>query len=336
MPRKRRTGSVAAAFTERSTSVDGTSDHQIEHWSIVQLDEHFCVGTELYRRDNDVVVNVALTLSDTSLWTEDTVVALKQLRKTKNNAQEFYRHELNSHVRFCNPQHLNIVKCYPLFLETKDVYVLVVDYAAPGRMDKTYNAQSSHAETLQALLDVVHGLEHIHSLGAVHFDLKRSNVVCHKTEERDQPICKLIDFGSCHKIGAVVEVGLSMGFTRRYAAPELLENNSATHVCVSPAQDVWSLAIMALRVYDLELWHEATQEDAEYVRFSSFMRSCKKKPRPLKLEGAECVPQVIRRLLPRMLDPDPNTRVSLGEVKQDLVRELSKEALKQELLKNRV
>ena len=95
----------------------------------------------------------------------------------------------------------------------------------------------SQASALQIIVACCKALEHAHSLGILHGDLKPTNVMV-----TDEGTAKLIDFGSAPSVGdrAIAGPDLTLAATPLYASPQILGGK-----CAERRDDVYSLACLS-------------------------------------------------------------------------------------------
>ena len=89
---------------------------------------------------------------------------------------------------------------------------------------------------LDMKMQIMRGVHHIHSRGALHLDIKPENVGI-KFNGKDPVRCKLLDFGSS-KFMANLCVGDAVQTTRRYRPPEMAKG------IVGPGSDVYSTGVL--------------------------------------------------------------------------------------------
>jgi serine/threonine protein kinase len=99
--------------------------------------------------------------------------------------------------------HENIIKLHSYF-ETAEEYVLLMEYAnkAIYLQELTYDNHTpveDNQELQIYALDLFEGLNHIHSKGIIHCDIKLDNMLAHIEDDDKTPIMKLCDFGLAHR-----------------------------------------------------------------------------------------------------------------------------------------
>ena len=108
---------------------------------------------------------------------------------------------------------------------------------------------------LKCLLEIVYGMEYLHSIGVVHGDLKCANVMCSsKLSDARGFVCKIADFGLARTSEGATEMHSSSPGTALFAAPELLSSGSlGNHSDVySFGMVAWHLMSMGSAAADLE------------------------------------------------------------------------------------
>lgn len=108
---------------------------------------------------------------------------------------------------------------------------------------------------LKCLLEIVFGMEYLHSIGVVHGDLKCANVMCSsKTTDARGFVCKIADFGLARTSEGATDMHSSSPGTALFAAPERLSSGSlGSHSDVySFGMLAWHLVSMGSLAADLE------------------------------------------------------------------------------------
>jgi serine/threonine protein kinase len=108
---------------------------------------------------------------------------------------------------------------------------------------------------LKCLLEIVYGMEYLHSIGVVHGDLKCANVMCSsKMTDMRGFVCKIADFGLARTSEGFTDMHSSSPGTALFAAPERLSSGSlGSHSDVySFGMLAWHLVSMGSLAADLE------------------------------------------------------------------------------------
>eukprot|EP01126_Amoeba_proteus_P035898 TRINITY_DN3632_c0_g1_i4.p1 TRINITY_DN3632_c0_g1~~TRINITY_DN3632_c0_g1_i4.p1 ORF type:complete len:261 (-),score=43.64 TRINITY_DN3632_c0_g1_i4:701-1483(-) len=138
----------------------------------------------------------------------------------------------------CN--HPNIVKFMNAYENSKKVEEcwLVMEYMQGGTLRdaiKFHNFSSDHMRHIS--LEILKGINYIHSLGWVHRDLKTSNVML--TIEGN---VKIVDFGLCTDVSNEEAMRRIAG-SPYWMAPELFLRTSVNQLC-----DIWSWGVIVLEM----------------------------------------------------------------------------------------
>lgn len=195
-------------------------------------------------------------------------------------------------------RHPNVVHLYEV-MATKTKIYFIMEYAKGGELFNRIAATGKLQEDVarkyfEQLIDAV---EFCHSRGVYHRDLKPENILLDEDEN-----LKVSDFG----LSAFVECRHSDGLlyttcgTPAYVAPEIIERKGYNGVGV----DIWSCGVVLfvllagyLPFHDSNLMEMYRKIERGEYRFPSWFS-----PR-------------LRRLLSRMLDPNPSSRTSIAKIR---------------------
>lgn len=160
------------------------------------------------------------------------LVALKNLEQ-----ERFPTHKFLRELRFLlSLQHPNIVTCQALEHTATGRY-LVMDYCEGGtlRTLMTEGRRLSLSVSLQLVADVLAGLEHAHSRGIVHCDIKPENILLH-VQPSGWQAC-ISDFGIARLVREVIPQEGDTG-SPAYMAPERFYGQ------YSAASDLYSVGVL--------------------------------------------------------------------------------------------
>jgi len=166
----------------------------------------------------------------------------------------------------------------------------------------TAGSQLSHAMRMKYSLDIIAGMERVHSLedGLVHFDLKPANILL----TLDRRLAKIVDFGAAQtRTTVAMDASATARGTLPFMAPELLVG--CTHP--TPACDVYSFAILLMELWSgVSAWRGTP--DAAIV--TAVKDGC----RPMsRAEMVECaVPDSIIALIEACWAQSPHDRPSFA------------------------
>lgn len=163
------------------------------------------------------------------------LVALKNLERERFSTHKFLRE-----LRFLlSLQHPNIVTCRALE-HTPTGRCLVMDYCEAGTLRSLMDDEIRLAlpQSLKLVTDILAGLEHAHSQGIIHCDIKPENILLNV-----QPYgwtAKISDFGIARLIQELPELPTDRGNTGSpaYMAPERFYGQ------YSQASDIYSVGVL--------------------------------------------------------------------------------------------
>ncbi|GAN08417.1 pkinase-domain-containing protein [Mucor ambiguus] len=236
--------------------------------------------------------------------------AIKQFRKKqKQESEKDYMKKLTS--EFCISstfQHPNIVETIDLVLDDKKRYCTVMEYCPGGDLFTSIMAERmTEIEKACCFKQMIQGLSYLHSMGVAHRDIKPENLLLTMDGK-----LKITDFGvsDVYRFPWESKGRLSRGLvgSEPYIAPEAFQDKEY----FGAAADVWSAGIV---FYCISLgglaWHKAKKTDSAYC---GYIRAFEKNEtfelfRPLSNHQ--------KRILRRMLDPNPQTRITASELLAD-------------------
>ncbi|KAI0071829.1 kinase-like protein [Panus rudis PR-1116 ss-1] len=215
--------------------------------------------------------------------------------------------EINFHMEVSD--HPNVVTLHHVIVDELYVY-LILDYCGGGDlfasiMDRGTFARNDDAirKSFVQLLDAVQAC---HEQGIYHRDLKPENVLCSADDEQ----VFLADFGLSSEEETSDMFGCGSFF---YMSPECLGLLTQYAPYTLRNSDVWSLGvILSNMITGRNPWHLASIED---TGFNEFLHHG-----PLFLLRALPLSRSAAHLLARMLDPDPNTRITIPEARKAVLR----------------
>lgn len=160
------------------------------------------------------------------------IFALKNLDRHRFPTHKFLRE-----LRFLlSLQHPNIVTCYALE-HTRTGRYLVMDYCEGGTLRSLMETHSSLdvGQSLKLVADILAGLEHAHSRGIVHCDIKPENILL--TAKTTQWVARVSDFGIARLSQELSEETGNTG-SPAYMAPERFYGQ------YSPSSDLYAVGII--------------------------------------------------------------------------------------------
>ncbi|ODV62656.1 putative serine/threonine protein kinase RTK1, partial [Ascoidea rubescens DSM 1968] len=219
--------------------------------------------------------------------------------------------------------HENVIETFDLLKESKIKILIVMEYCPFDFFTIVMSGLMGKHEIFCYFKQILEGVKYLHSMGLAHRDLKLDNCVVNK-----YGILKLIDFGSAIVFRYPFEDDIvkckGIVGSDPYLAPEVL-----TQRYYNPTpSDIWSVAIiyccMILKRFP---WKCPRLTDSSFKNFATMPDNFdpairdengnviipKSKTRgPYKL--LRLLPHASRELIGRMLDLNPETRITLKEV----------------------
>lgn len=273
--------------------------------------------------------------------------AVKEFRrKSSRESQDEYEKKIKSEYSIAKSlHHPNIIETVRLCTD-HGRWNHVMEYCAEGDMfglvEKGYLKQESRAGDRYCLFkQLVQGINYLHSNGIAHRDIKLENLLITKDSK-----LKITDFGvsevfsgihpGLREAGGVcgknmVEVRLcdpGICGSEPYIAPEVLAKDTKYD---PRALDVWGAAIIMIQlIFGGSLWGKASESDPSYANFIKAWSNWEEKQADMGDEALDVPgegnyphvmafdrfvkPAALRRLLLKMLNPDPSLRIPIGDV----------------------
>lgn len=169
------------------------------------------------------------------------LVALKELIQQRSPTHKFLRE-----LRFLlSLQHPNIVTCQAIEYIQTGRY-LVMDYCEGGTLRNLMQSeiQLSLVQRLKLIADVLAGLEHVHSRGIVHCDIKPENILL--SLDTTGWIARISDFGVARLSQELCSGDLGDTGSPAYMAPERFYGE------YSPSSDLYAVGVM---LFELVVGH---------------------------------------------------------------------------------
>lgn len=165
------------------------------------------------------------------------VVAFKALHKSRLSDERAVARFVQEAEILAPLRHPNIVGVNGLGRFPSGGYFIVMDYIDGKDLQSILRQGPMQLEQVKRIMvQVADGVQHAHSQGIIHCDLKPANILL---EARDHAI--VTDFGFAYMIAGVPSlVEQSVGGTLGYTAPELL----SPHAVPTPSADIYALGML--------------------------------------------------------------------------------------------
>ncbi|XP_058747975.1 CBL-interacting serine/threonine-protein kinase 10-like [Vicia villosa] len=232
-----------------------------------------------------------------SIITNQTV-ALKMIDKDKvikSDQAECIKREI-SVMRLV--KHPNIIQLFEV-MATKSKIYFVLEYAKGGELFKKVAKGKLKEDTAHKYFkQLVSAVDFCHSRGVYHRDIKPENILLDENED-----LKVSDFG----LSALAESKRQDGLlhttcgTPAYVAPEVIKRKGYD----GAKADIWSCGVVLFVLL------------AGYVPFNDTnLMEMYRKISNAEFKFPNWFAKNVRKLLCKMLDPDPSTRISIDKIKK--------------------
>jgi calcium-dependent protein kinase len=224
--------------------------------------------------------------------------AIRAMKKiSKNNTTTTESEILNEIEMLKKLDHLNLAKIYE-FYATKDDYYIVMDYCKGGELfDKIQEvAPFEEKQAAYIIYQVLSAVHFCHSSGIIHRDLKPENILIETVKENNFLDIKVIDFGTAKMFDKNKSEKRRIG-SSYYMAPEVLKKNY-TEKC-----DIWSIGvILYILLTKFPPFNGKNDEEIyESIRIGEY---------DMESPPLDKISPQAKNLISRLLDKDPNTRIS--------------------------
>lgn len=200
--------------------------------------------------------------------------------------------------------HVNIVKQKVWFFEGMCFYSVMEKIE--GETLSSYFAKTKfnggllkEELILKILFQLISFLKYLKGKNLLHRDLKTSNIMI----SNDLTKIKVLDFGLSKLLSSPKSLAKSLAGTKVYMSPQCIFGE-----CYSFETDVWSLGIILYELLTLELPFDVSDpKELKFLVRSGYFH-------PIT---SDVSPELIK-LVSLMLQPDPNQRIGLDRIEQEL------------------
>jgi serine/threonine protein kinase len=151
----------------------------------------------------------------------------------------------------------NVVQLISVYITSNDELYIVMEYMKDGTLRDflTKHPGLSRNVIQHIMCMVAQGLLGIHTNGLIHRDIKPANILISVGAD-GTIIAKIADFGLCWD-PSISGVCNSFAGTSFYVSPEASRSKDQTYgcMCYDTPTDIWSFAILIVRIHGLTLPH---------------------------------------------------------------------------------
>ena len=194
--------------------------------------------------------------------------------------------------------HINVIYVFQI-LEDEENFYIIMEYCKHGELFDyiVKNEKLSEEESSIFFFQLINGIEHIHSKGIAHRDLKPENLLL-----AENNILKIIDFGLSHEYwGEEDELLKTKCGSPSYAAPEIICCPFYDGFKV----DIWCCGII---LYAMICGYLPFEGDSNDILFKNILNCDPEFP--------EFLSETSKDIIIKILNPDPDGRITINEIKK--------------------
>jgi len=225
---------------------------------------------------------------------EEYAIKIINKKKIKDKMKNSFFKENEIATKF---NHINVIYVFRI-LEDRENFYLVMEYCQKGELfDYIVEHQRlSENEAAVFFYQLINGVEYIHSKGIAHRDLKPENLLL-----TNDKTLKIIDFGLSHEFDPSSCLLKTKCGSPSYAAPEIISCNYYDGF----KTDIWCCGII---LYAMLCGFLPFEGDDNPILFRNILECDPEMPDWLSISS--------RDLIIKILNPDPDERISLEEIKR--------------------
>ncbi|KAL4558969.1 hypothetical protein LXL04_031095 [Taraxacum kok-saghyz] len=195
-------------------------------------------------------------------------------------------------------RHPNVVRLHEVLASRTKIYIILEFITGGELFDKiVHHGRLSEAESRRFFQQLIDGVEYCHSKGVYHRDLKPENLLLDS-----QGNLKISDFGLSALPAEGVSILRTTCGTPNYVAPEVLSHKGYNGALA----DVWSCGVILYVLMAGYLPFDEMDLTTLYNKIDKAEFSC-----------PSFFPVGAKSLIHRILDPNPETRICIEEIRND-------------------
>ena len=225
---------------------------------------------------------------------EEYAIKIINKKKIKDKMKNSFFKENEIATKF---NHINVIYVFRIF-EDKENFYLVMEYCQKGELFDyiVQHQRLSEHEAAIFFYQLINGVEYIHSKGIAHRDLKPENLLL-----TNDKTLKIIDFGLSHEFDPCSYLLKTKCGSPSYAAPEII----SCQYYDGFKTDIWCCGII---LYAMLCGFLPFEGDDNSILFRNILECDPEMPDWLSISS--------RDLIIRILNPDPDERITLEEIKR--------------------
>ena len=225
---------------------------------------------------------------------EEYAVKIINKKKIKDKMKNSFFKENEIATKF---NHINVIYVFRI-IEDQENFYLVMEYCQKGELFDyiVQHQRLSENEAAIFFYQLINGVEYIHSQGIAHRDLKPENLLL-----TNDKTLKIIDFGLSHEFNPAFSLLKTKCGSPSYAAPEII----SCPYYDGFKTDIWCCGII---LYAMLCGFLPFEGDNNSELFRNILDCDPEMPDWLSISS--------RDLIIRILNPDPDERITLQEIKK--------------------